>query len=137
MYCHYPWTTLYLSASGKARVCCFMSVHEDLGEFTGGGNVGSAWNGPPLQSVREHIRDGKVHPACRECVAHRSFEVHASAMNPIRAELGLIPPAALPEEPAVVVIPEPEPEPEAGIGVLRKFLKRWRAPDGDASGRPL
>jgi pyruvate-formate lyase-activating enzyme len=136
MYCHYPWTTLYLSAAGKARVCCFMSVHEDLGEFTGDANVGAAWNGPQLQSVREHIRDGRVHPACRECVIHKTYEVHASAMNPIRAELGLITPAA-PEPEPPPASPPAEPAPEEQAGVLRRFLKRWRAPEGDGAGRPL
>jgi hypothetical protein len=131
MYCHYPWTTLYLSAAGKARVCCFMSVHEDLGDFHGDSSVGTAWNGPALQSVREHIRDGRVHPACKECVAHRSYEVHASAMNPIRAELGIVPPAAPPPE------SKAEPKAEEEVGVLRRIWKRWRAPDGEAPGRPL
>ena len=41
----------------------------------------SAWNGPALQSVREHI-DGRVHPACSECVVHRSYQVHEAAMYP-------------------------------------------------------
>ena len=110
MYCHYPWTTLYLSAAGKARVCCYMSIHEDLGDFAGEAGVGSAWNGPQLQSVREHIRDGRVHPACSQCVPHRSYEMHAASMNPIRAELAIpAPPAAVPE-PAV---PAPPPEEEA------------------------
>jgi MoaA/NifB/PqqE/SkfB family radical SAM enzyme len=142
MYCHYPWTTLYLSAAGKARVCCFMSVHEDLGEFTGTADVGSAWNGAPLQSVREHIRDGRVHPACKQCVSHKTYEVHASAMNPIRAELGLPlpgfepPSAPEPPEPELLpAVPEPPPEDE-GSGVVRRFLRRWRAPDGDGAGRP-
>ena len=137
-YCHYPWTTLYLSAAGKARVCCFMSVKEDLGAFTGEADVGTAWNGPALQSVREHIRDGRVHPACKECVAHRTYEVHASAIHPIRVELGLVPPAAPPEpEPvATPVDPPPEAPPEREVGVLRKIWRRWRAPDGDGAGRP-
>lgn len=139
MYCHYPWTTLYLSAAGKARVCCYMNVHEDLGEFTGDASVGTAWNGPALRSVREHIRDGRVHPACKECVAHRTYEVHAAAMHPIRVDLGLVPPAAPAE-------PEPAPDPEAAppeappgeeVGVLKKMWRRWRAPEGDGSGRPL
>ena len=138
MYCHYPWTTLYLSAAGKARVCCFMSVHEDLGEFSGDGTVGAAWNGPALQSVREHIRDGRVHPACRECVAHRTYEVHASAMHPIRAELGLLSPAA-PPEPPLELAPEAATEPnrEEEAGLLRKIWRRWRAPESERPGRPL
>ena len=135
MYCHYPWTTLYLSAAGKARVCCYMSLQEDLGDFAGEAGIGAAWNGPALQSVREHIRDGRVHPACSQCVPHRSYEMHAASMNPIRAELGLIPPAAPPREPEGVIVPEPAPEEE--VGVLRKIWNRWRAPDGDAAGRPL
>jgi pyruvate-formate lyase-activating enzyme len=138
MYCHYPWTTLYLSAAGKARVCCYMNIHEDLGEFTGDANVGTAWNGPALQSVREHIRDGRVHPACQQCVAHRTYEVHEAAMHPIKAELGLIPPAAPPEpepDPAPAVLPVETPAAEE-IGVLRKIWRRWRAPEGDGAGRP-
>jgi pyruvate-formate lyase-activating enzyme len=135
MYCHYPWTTLYLSAAGKARVCCYMNVHEDLGAFTGDANVGSAWNGPQLQSVREHIRDGRVHPSCRECVAHRTYEVHAAAMHPIRVELGLVPPAApAPEPMAAAAVPEPQPEEDPGM--LRRLLKRWRGSVGDGSGPP-
>ena len=136
MYCHYPWTTLYLSAAGKARVCCFMSVHEDLGEFSGDANVGAAWNGPPLQSVREHIRDGRVHRACKECVAHKTYEVHASAMNPIRAELGLMNPAVS-EPPAAEPPAAPPPaEPDEDEGLLRRFIRRWRAPESDGAGRP-
>ncbi len=136
MYCHYPWTTLYLSAAGKARVCCFMSVHEDLGEFAGEASVGAAWNGPALQSVREHIRDGRVHPACRECVLHKTYEVHASAIHPIRVELGLVPPKA--PEP----VAEPEPIPVVAesqteeVGVVRRLLRRFRAPEGEGAGRP-
>ena len=105
MYCHYPWTTLYLSAAGKARVCCNMPIGEDLGDFHAEAGVGAAWNGPQLQSVREHIRDGRVHPACRECVSHRSYEMHTALMNPIRAELG-IPEAAprIPEPPAAIPV---------------------------------
>ena len=133
MYCHYPWTTLYLSAAGKARVCCFMSVHEDLGQFSGEANVGAAWNGPPLQSVREHIREGRVHPACKECVAHKTYEVHASAMNPIRAELGITAPAMPAPPPDPPAVP-PEEEPE--VGTLRKIWRRWRAPEGEGAGRP-
>ena len=136
MYCHYPWTTLYLSASGKARVCCYMNIHEDLGEFTGDSNVGTAWNGPALRSVREHIRDGRVHPACQQCVAHRTYEVHEAAMHPIRVELGLVPPAAPPEpERASAAVPAQSPV-EEEIGVLKKIWRRWRAPDGDGAGRP-
>jgi len=136
MYCHYPWTTLYLSAAGKARVCCYMNVHEDLGSFTGDANIGSAWNGPPLQSVREHIRDGRVHPSCRECVAHRTFEVHSAAMHPIREELGLVPPAAPIAEPEPTSpVPEPPPLPEEVPGMLRRILRRWRGPDDSGAGR--
>ena len=118
MYCHYPWTTLYLMAAGTAKVCCYMSVHEDLGEFQG--NVAAAWNGPQLQSVREHIREGRVHPACTECVRHRTFEMHAAAMNPIRQELQLDEFAPVP----VVVQPQVE---DRG---LRRLLKRVRAAAG-------
>ena len=134
MYCHYPWTTLYLSAAGKARVCCYMNVHEDLGAFTGDANIGTAWNGPQLQSVREHIRDGRVHPACRECVSHRTFEVHAAAMYPIREELGLAPVAPVPVPASAPVV---EPQPEDDPGMLRRFLKRLRRPDGDGAGGSL
>jgi pyruvate-formate lyase-activating enzyme len=135
MYCHYPWTTLYLSAAGKARVCCFMSVHEDLGEFAGEANVGAAWNGPPLQSVREHIRDGRVHPACKECVAHKTYEVHSSAMNPIRAELGITLPTA-PDPPPVEPPSHPPADTGEDEGLLRRFIRRWRAPESDGAGRP-
>lgn len=138
MYCHYPWTTLYLSAAGKARVCCYMNIHEDLGEFTGDASVGTAWNGPALRSVREHIRDGRVHPACKECVAHRTYEVHASAMLPIRVELGLVPPAApAPDTPPPGAEPATAPPAEPRAGVLKKMWRRWRAPEGDGAGRPL
>jgi hypothetical protein len=79
--------------------------------------------------VREHIRDGRVHPACSECVVHRSYQVHEAAMYPVREALGL---------PAVPVAPEPQPEPAQGP--LRKLLKRFRkppAPPDGASDRPL
>jgi len=121
MYCHYPWTTLYLMAAGTAKVCCYMSVHEDLGEFQG--NVAAAWNGPQLQSVREHIREGRVHPACTECVRHRTFEMHAAAMNPIRQELQLDEFAPV----AAVVHPQVE---DRG---LKRLLKRVRAAAGGAA----
>ena len=122
MYCHYPWTTLYLAASGTAKVCCYMSVGEGLGAFTGEGGIQGVWNGPMLQSVREHIRDGRVHPACAQCVAHRSFENHAAAMNPIRAEL--FPPAP--------VAPPPPPEPE--VTGLRRILRKFRGGKTPDSG---
>ena len=129
MYCHYPWTTLYLSASGTAKVCCYMGVKEGLGSFTGEAGIAGVWNGPQLQSVREHIRDGRVHPACRECVMHRSFENHAAAMNPIRAEL--FPPAP-PAPPAPPPVEEVFAEPElTGLRrILRKFRGGWRSGPG-------
>jgi hypothetical protein len=117
MYCHYPWTTLYLSAAGTARVCCYMSVHQDLGEFEG--DVAKAWNGPQLQSVREHIREGRVHPACAECVVHRSFELHRAAMNPIRQELQVDEFAPPPPPPVVV-------EAQVEDRGLRRLLNRIR-----------
>jgi pyruvate-formate lyase-activating enzyme len=132
MYCHYPWTTMYLSASGTAKVCCYMAVNEGLGRFTGEGGLDAVWNGPDLQSVREHIRDGRVHPACRQCVVHRSFENHPAAMNPIRAEL--FPP--LPPEPEVV---PPPPPPVAEPTGLQRFLRKFRTlrSGSGASGAPL
>jgi hypothetical protein len=128
MYCHYPWTTLYLSASGTAKVCCYMAVNEGLGSFTGEGGIESVWNGPVLESVREHIRDGRVHPACRQCVAHRSFENHAAAMNPIRQEL-MPPPVVLPPSP-----PPPPPPAEPEPTGLRRILRRLRAASSGSSG---
>ncbi|MFY9550176.1 MAG: radical SAM protein [Thermoanaerobaculia bacterium] len=125
MYCHYPWTTLYLSASGTAKVCCYMAVKEGLGSFTGEGGIGAVWNGPQLQSVREHIRGGRVHPACRECVTHRSFENHPAAMNPIRAEL--FPLAPLEPPPA-------EPEITGLRRILRKFRGLRAGSGGDSTG---
>jgi pyruvate-formate lyase-activating enzyme len=129
MYCHYPWTTMYLSASGTAKVCCYMAVSEGLGPFTGEGGLEAVWNGPELQSVREHIRDGRVHTACRQCVIHRSFENHPAAMNPIREEL--FPP--LPPEPE---IQPPTPPPVAEPTGLQRFLRRVRSlrPGGGAGG---
>ena len=133
MYCHYPWTTLYLSAAGTAKVCCHMAVGEGLGSFTGEGGIGAVWNGPQLQSVREHIREGRVHPACAQCVAHRSFENHVASMNPIRAEL--FPPAP-PALARPLVEPEPEPEPEStGLQRILRRLRVGRSRDGgDSTG---
>ena len=126
MYCHYPWTTMYLSASGTAKVCCYMAVNEGLGRFTGEGGLEAVWNGPDLQSVREHIRDGRVHPACRQCVVHRSFENHPAAMKPIRAEL--FPP--IPPEPEVM---PPSPPPVAEPTGLQRFLRKFRSLRSGAS----
>lgn len=129
MYCHYPWTTLYIAAAGTARVCCYMPVVEGLGTFTGEGGLESVWNGPGLQSVREHIREGRVHPACSQCVVHRSFESHTAAMNPLRAELASPPPppARVAEPPPPPAAPErlraPEPSDRR-----RFFRRRVRAP---------
>ena len=133
MYCHYPWTTLYLSASGTAKVCCYMGVKEGLGSFTADGGIARVWNGPELQSVREHIREGRVHELCRECVAHRSFENHAAAMNPIRAELfPPQPPAPPPPPPVEEVFAEPE---LTGLRrILRKFRGRRSATGADSTG---
>jgi MoaA/NifB/PqqE/SkfB family radical SAM enzyme len=131
MYCHYPWTTLYLSASGTAKVCCYMGVKEGLGSFTGEGGIAGVWNGPQLQSVREHIREGRVHPACTQCVAHRSFENHAAAMNPIRAELFPPTPPAPPAPPPVEEV-FAEPELTGLRRILRKF-RGWRSGSGAGS----
>lgn len=117
MYCHYPWTTLYLSARGKTRVCCYMSPTVDLGSFTGDGGLEAAWNGEDLRAVREAIRDGRVHPACTECVAHRSFESHEPAMVTIGRELA---PEPIPTAP----IEEPQPR----RGRLTNLAARWRRP---------
>ncbi len=134
MYCHYPWTTLYLSASGTAKVCCYMAVNEGLGSFTGEGGIESVWNGPALQSVREHIRDGRVHPACRQCVVHRSFENHAAAMNPIRQELTPLPVVLPPPPPPVVLPPPPPPEPQpTGLKRLLRKLRAAAGPSGDSA----
>ena len=132
MYCHYPWTTLYLSAGGTAKVCCYMAVKEGLGSFTGEGGIGAVWNGPELQSVRQHIREGRVHQACAQCVAHRSFENHAAAMNPIRAELfPYVPP---PPELPPVEPPSVEPEPEPEITGLRRILRKFRGLRSGSNG---
>ena len=75
-----------------------------------------------------------MHPSCRECVAHRTYEVHAAAMYPIRVELGLVPPAVAGartrRRSASALEPEEEP------GMLRRLLKRWRGSVGDGSGPP-
>ncbi len=130
MYCHYPWTTMYLSASGTAKVCCYMAVNEGLGRFTGEGGLEAVWNGPELQSVREHIRDGRVHPACSICVSHRSFENHPAAMNPIRAEL-------FPPLPPAPEVSPPAPPPVAEPTGLQRFLRKFRSLRSGASGAPL
>ena len=127
MYCHYPWTTMYLSAGGTAKVCCYMAVNEGLGRFTDEGGLEAVWNGPDLRSVREHIRDGRVHPACSQCAIHRSFENHPAAMNPIRAEL--FPP--LP--PAPEILPPPPP-PVAEPTGLQRFIKKFRSLRSGTSG---
>jgi hypothetical protein len=134
MYCHYPWTTLYLSAAGTARVCCYMSVHADLGEFEG--DVAKAWNGPQLQSVREHIREGRVHPVCTECVVHRSFELHRAAMNPIRQELQVdeFAPQALAPSHAAPAVVEAQVEDRGLRRLIRKV--RARATGAASSGAP-
>jgi pyruvate-formate lyase-activating enzyme len=120
MYCHYPWTTMYLSASGTAKVCCYMAVNEGLGRFTDEGGLEAVWNGPDLQSVREHIRDGRVHSACHQCVIHRSFENHPAAMNPIRAEL-------FPPLPPAPEVQPPAPPPVAEPTGLQRFLRKVRS----------
>jgi hypothetical protein len=132
MYCHYPWTTLYLSAGGTAKVCCYMAVKEGLGSFTGEGGIGAVWNGTELQSVRQHIREGRVHPACAQCVAHRSFENHAAAMNPIRAEL--FPYVPSPAGPPPVEPPPAGPTPEPEISGLRRILRRFRGMRSGSTG---
>jgi hypothetical protein len=70
-------------------------------------------------------------------VSHRTFEVHAAAMHPIREELGLVPPKAPVPEPEPATAPVAQPQPEDDPGMLRRFLKRLRRPDGDAAGRSL
>jgi pyruvate-formate lyase-activating enzyme len=141
MYCHYPWTTMYIAAAGTAKVCCYMSVFESsLGSFIGEGGLEGVWNGPGLQSVREHIRDGRVHPACAQCVIHRSFESHSAAMNPLRVELAVppepVPPPVVP--PAEPPAPPAEPEPTGLRRILRRFHRPLtEPPSGDSvpSGR--
>jgi hypothetical protein len=109
-----------------------MGVKEGLASFTGEGGIAGVWNGPQLQSVREHIRDGRVHPACTQCVQHRSFENHAAAMNPIRAELF---PPALPTPPAPPVEEVfAEPELKGLRRILRKFRGRRSGSGADSTG---
>lgn len=87
MYCRYPWTTLYLAANRTAKVCCYMSQHENLGTFSTVADAADVWNGPKLMEVRDAIRKGRVHPACRQCVRHRTYETHGAVMRGIRESL--------------------------------------------------
>ena len=87
MYCLYPWTTLYLSANQTAKVCCYMSQHENLGSYKTVADAENVWNGPRLMAVRDAIRNGQVHPACRTCVSHRTFETHEAVMRGIRRRM--------------------------------------------------
>lgn len=86
-YCLYPWMTLYLAADMTAKVCCYMSAEENLGEFSSACDVSKIWEGPKLTEIRSYISSGRVHPACRVCVEHGSFKSYQAALEAIEDTL--------------------------------------------------
>jgi len=86
--------SLYLAADKTTKVCCFMAAEENLGSFAAPSDLDGIWKGAPLQSVREHIRRGAVHPACRVCVEHRSYRNYQSHLREMMRFAGEDPEAA-------------------------------------------
>lgn len=86
-YCLYPWMTLYLAADMTAKVCCFMSAEENLGDCSPVSDVTGIWNGTKLAEIREDIKNGRVHPACRVCVQHGSYKSCTATLRAVGEKL--------------------------------------------------
>jgi MoaA/NifB/PqqE/SkfB family radical SAM enzyme len=71
-YCLYPWTTLYLAADMTTKVCCNNSA--DFGDCSEPKDLDRIWHASAmLTEVRNCIRKGMVHPACRPCVEQSHY----------------------------------------------------------------
>lgn len=86
-YCMYPWMSLYLAADRTTKVCCFMSAEENLGEFSDANDVKEIWQGSRLTEIRDYIKTGSVHPACRVCVEHGSYKSYEAVLRIIEREI--------------------------------------------------
>jgi len=64
-YCHVPFDSIYISANGKASVCC-AAVHYELGDVNRQ-TVHEIWNGRPFRLLRAGMAIGAHTSYCRRC----------------------------------------------------------------------
>lgn len=64
IYCHYPYTSLWVDPEGQVRPCCYTPVVGDLRRQT----VEEIWNGDPLRRMRRALARGELEAAgCGQC----------------------------------------------------------------------
>ena len=62
-HCIAPWTTLAIDDNGETRPCCL--AKRGIGNIRHAG-LDAVWNGPVVQELRWFIKQGLIHPVCRD-----------------------------------------------------------------------
>ena len=73
--CYLPWNTAYITTEGEFSPCVMLTLQGGIGSVSRM-NFEEVWNGEIMQSLRQHIIDGKIHPLCKkaQCVfANKKF----------------------------------------------------------------
>jgi len=84
-YCAHPWMSVYVHADTSVRVCCFMQG--SVGAASSGEELESVWNGERITEIRNAVRKGEVHPACRKCVQAGRYKGSFLELEDIRRTL--------------------------------------------------
>jgi hypothetical protein len=64
-----------------------MSAEQNLGEFSDSRDVNEIWHGPQLNEIRDSIKRGRIHPACRVCVEHGYYETYQAVLRVVEQKL--------------------------------------------------
>lgn len=73
--CYLPWSTAYITTEGKFSPCAVLLLQGGIGSVSEN-KFEEVWNGETMQSLRQHIIDGKIHPICKkaQCIfANKKF----------------------------------------------------------------
>jgi len=63
-FCSFPFNTVFLGADGGIKTCCSSEV--DLGNINTN-TIDEILTNPLARDIRQHIVDGRWHPACAQC----------------------------------------------------------------------
>lgn len=60
--CRWPWNRLYISNNGDVKPCCYATL--PIGNIASGVSPTQIWNGREMASLRESIKNNKMHSVC-------------------------------------------------------------------------